>query len=234
MTAPAQTESERILREYERREREIPTDFYSLSRPANLFSYQGQQRAVLAALAKSGLIPLDSRRILDIGCGAGQWLTHFETLHARRENLAAIELEPSRAAQAQDRFPGADIRIGDAAHLPWPDESFDAVSQSTVFTSILDGNVRRDVATEMLRVLKPVGIVLWYDFLFNNPRNANVRGVGRREIQQLFPNCRVQLRRITLAPPLARRIVPMSWPLARLLEQMRLLNSHYLGIIRKT
>jgi ubiquinone/menaquinone biosynthesis C-methylase UbiE len=233
MTAPAETESERILREYERRAREIPPDLYSLSRPENLFSYQGQQRTLLAALVNCGLIPLDSRRILDIGCGHGQWLSHFETLHARRENLAAIDLEPSRASHAIDRFPGADIRIGDAAHLPWPDESFDIVSQSTVFTSILDANVRHEVAAEMLRVLKPAGIVFWYDFLFNNPRNANVRGVGQHEIMQLFPNCRIQLRRITLAPPLARRIVPLSWPLARFLEQLRLLNSHYLGVIRK-
>ncbi len=179
------------------------------------------------------MFPLDSRRVLDIGCGHGQWLSHFETLQARRDNLAAIDLDPRRAAAAQERFPGADIRVGNATHLAWPDESFDIVTQSTVFTSILDGPTRVAVAGEMLRVLKPAGIVIWYDFLFNNPRNANVRGVGTKEIRRLFPDCRIHLRRITLAPPLARRIVPISWPLARLLEQLRLLNTHYLGVIRK-
>ncbi len=234
MSVESQIERTRILREYERREREIPDDFYSLDRPANLFNHQGQQRAVLRALAKSGILPLRDRRILDIGCGPGRWLSHFETLDAPRESLAAIELDPRRAAVAQKRFPGADIRLGDASQLPWSAETFDIVSQSTVFTSILDPAMRSMVAAEMLRVLKPRGIVLWYDFLFNNPRNANVRGVGRGEARRLFPGCSIRLRRITLAPPLARRIVPISWPLARALEQLRLLNTHYLGVISKT
>ncbi|HEY2148462.1 MAG TPA: class I SAM-dependent methyltransferase [Pirellulales bacterium] len=234
MTVESQIERTRILREYERRQREIPDDFYSLDRPANLFNHQGQQRAVLAALAKSGMLPLRDRRILDIGCGPGRWLSHFETLEAQRENLSAIELDPHRAAVAQKRFPGADIRLGDASQLPWGDESFDIVSQSTVFTSILDPAMRSAVAAEMLRVLKPRGIIVWYDFLFNNPRNANVRGVGRREIRRLFPGCSVRLRRITIAPPLARRTVPISWALARALEQLRLLNTHYLGVMSKT
>ncbi len=233
MASPAETETERILREYERREREIPADFYALSRPANLFSYQGQQRAVRAALERARAFPLESRQILDVGCGRGQWLSHFEVLGARRDNIAAIDLDPSRVVVAQERFPGADVRIGDAAHLPWDDSSFDLVTQSTVFTSILDAPVRAAVAAEMLRVLKPSGVIVWYDFLFDNPNNKNVRGVGRREVRQLFPDCTVHLCRTTLAPPLARRIVPVSWPLARFLEQLRLLNTHYLGTIRK-
>jgi len=195
MTAPAETESERILREYERRAREIPPDFYSLSRPGKLVQLSGSTEGFAGGPCE---MRSDFPRFaanLGYRLRSWQWLSHFETLHARRENLAAIDLEPGRASQAIDRFPGADIRIGDAARLPWPDESFDIVSQSTVFTSILDANVRHDVAAEMLRVLKPAGIVFWYDFLFNNPRNANVRGVGRHKIKQLFPNCRVQLRR---------------------------------------
>ncbi len=233
MESHAETESERILREYERRRREIPADFYALSRPANLFNHQGQQRALRAALAQNELFPLDSRRVLDVGCGHGQWLSHFEALGGLRENFSAIELDAERAAAAQERFPTGDIRIGDAAQLPWDDSSFDIVTQSTVFTSILDAPIRAAVAAEMLRVLKPSGVIVWYDFLFNNPRNRNVRGVGRREIHQLYPGCSIHLNRVTLAPPLARRIVPWSWPLARLMEQLGLLNTHYLGTIRK-
>ena len=163
MTPPIETETDRIRREYERRDREIPADFYALSRPANLFSHHGQQRALLAALGRCGMIPLAGRRILDIGCGHGQWLGHFETLGGSPADFAAIELEPRRAALARERFPAAAIRLGDATRLPWGDESFDIVSQSTVCTSILDPAVRRAVATEMLRVLKPSGTIVWYD-----------------------------------------------------------------------
>jgi hypothetical protein len=43
----------------------------------------------------------------------------------------------------------------------------------------------------------------------------------------------VRLTRITLAPPLAARLVPVSWITALLLEKVRILNTHYLGVIRK-
>ncbi|HEY7326443.1 MAG TPA: hypothetical protein VH592_02305 [Gemmataceae bacterium] len=44
---------------------------------------------------------------------------------------------------------------------------------------------------------------------------------------------KVRLKRITLAPPLARRIVPWTWPGAMVIERLRFLNTRYLGIIRK-
>jgi hypothetical protein len=58
-------------------------------------------------------------------------------------------------------------------------------------------------------------------------------GVRRREIETLFPGCRVDLRRATLAPPLARKIVPVSWTLAAALESLRVFDTHYLGLIRR-
>ena len=93
--------------------------------------------------------------------------------------------------------------------------------------------MRRDVAAEILRVLRPGGVVVWYDFFVDNPRNPNVRGVHRRQIRALFHGCDVGLSRVTLAPPLARRIVPISWGAAMAIEACRLLNTHYLGVIRK-
>jgi len=128
---------------------------------------------------------------------------------------------------------GPDVRVGDASHLPWPTGSFDIVHQGTVFTSILDDEMRRSVAREMLRVLKPGGVIAWYDFFVNNPNNAAVRGVGRGEIEAMFSGCHVRLKRVTLAPPLARHLVSISWTAALTLESLALLNTHYLGIIRR-
>jgi len=48
----------------------------------------------------------------------------------------------------------------------------------------------------------------------------------------LFPNCRYEFHRITLAPPIARRVVPVSWMLALFLESLKIFNSHYLVAIR--
>lgn len=227
-----QAEQARILAEYARRTREIPADYYSLLRPVNLFRRHGVERALARGLTQAGLVSLDECRALEIGCGSGQWLSTLEEFGVRRENLAGIELDPTRQARCAARFAGADVRRGDARQLPWPDAHFSVVLQATVFTSILDPDLRRAVAREMLRVLQPGGCILWYDFLYNNPGNPHVRGVGRREIAGLFPGCRLRLRRITLAPPLAARLVPICWSAARLLEKLRLLNTHYFGLVQ--
>ena len=64
----------------------------------------------------------------------------------------------------------------------------------------------------MLRVVKPQGLILWYDFRYNNPRNPNVQGIGATEIRGLSPGRQVELRKVTLAPP------PCADPRAYLLD----------------
>jgi ubiquinone/menaquinone biosynthesis C-methylase UbiE len=239
------SEAERIRQEYRRRARAIPADRYALTRPENLFQVGQRERRALAALRRADVLPLEGKAVLEVGCGSGGWLTTFEAWGVSRADLAGIDLDETRLARARRRLcayrdeqgallaGGADLRLGDAAALPWDDGSFDVVLQSTVFSSVLDAGMRRAVAAEMLRVLKPHGIVLWYDFYYNNPSNPNVRGVGRKEIAALFPRCDIRLRRVTLAPPLARRVVPRTWLGAALLEALTVFNTHYLGVVRK-
>jgi SAM-dependent methyltransferase len=129
---------------------------------------------------------------------------------------------------------GAWICRANAAYLPFGAASFDLVLQSMLFTSILDETMKRAVAGELLRVLKPQGLILWYDYHANNPWNPDVKGVKKPEIQALFPGCRIKLQSITLAPPLSRALAPYSFLLCFLLEKIRILNTHYLGCIRKT
>ena len=228
-------EADRIVAEYARRAATSPPGRYSPAAPAAMFMRQSRERAVLAVLRGAGMLPLAGRSILDVGCGTGQWLTDFETWGASRDRLAGVDLLPDRVEFARSRLtPGADLREGDASRLPWPDASFDIVLQSTVFSSILDAAMRTDVAREMARVLAPGGVILWNDFFVDNPRNRAVRGVRRRDIGALFPGFRIQLRRVTLAAPLARAIAPRSQLLAILLEALRVLDTHYVGVLRRT
>jgi ubiquinone/menaquinone biosynthesis C-methylase UbiE len=226
------TETERIRQEYERRAREIPSDYYSLARPGVLFGYTQRVRHVVAVLAREGLYPPAGLDICEVGCGTGQWLLDLVSWGADPARLAGIDLDLGRIATARQRLPAADLRAGDAAELPWPDRSFDLVLQSTVFTSILETDLRRRVAAEMRRVLRPRGRILWYDFFRNNPGNKHVRGVRADEIRRLFAGWRVELERVTLAPPLARAIAPASWTLALWLEKLPWLRTHYLGVLR--
>jgi SAM-dependent methyltransferase len=227
-----EAERRRILAENARREREVPAGRYALDRPGGLFLRQGQERALLWALREAGLLPLAGRRVLDVGCGRGAWLGMLERFGAAAADLAGIDLEPGRVAACGAAHPGAEVRAGDAAALPWPAASFDAVLQATVFTSILDPAMRAAVAAEMRRVLRPGGAILWYDFFRDNPGNPHVRGVRRRELAALFPGCALRARRVTLAPPLARALAPRSWTLATLLEALRALDTHLIAVLR--
>lgn len=226
-------EAERIRIEFARRRREIPADFYARWRPENLFARHGQERALLAGLRHAGFLPLTDSKILEVGCGDGDWLAIFVELGADVAALAGIDLDANRISVARARLEKADLRTGDATSLPWPEGSFDIVAQSTVFSSILDETMRKQVAGEMLRVLKPGGAVVWYDFFVDNPANPNVRGVRQAEIRQLFPKCKGRVARVTLAPPLARRVVPLSWGLASLLEAAKVLDTHVLAVLCK-
>jgi SAM-dependent methyltransferase len=195
---------------------------------------QGRERALLALLRAEGMLPLADRRILEVGCGSGQWLADFETWGARRERLAGIDLVPERVAAARARLPGADVREGDAAGLPWDDGSFDVVLQSTVFSSILDPAMRSRVAAAMAAALAPGGVIVWYDFFVGNPRNRAVRGIRRREIAALFPGFAMRRRRVSLAAPLARAVAPRSMTAAIALDGLRLLDTHHLAALRRS
>jgi hypothetical protein len=94
--------------------------------------------------------------------------------------------------------------------------------------------LKRRAAAEMIRVVTQDGIILWYDYRVNNPWNRDVRGVKRSEIKKLFPDCRMELQRMTLLPPLARWLAPYSILGCFALEKLPLLRTHYLGVIRKT
>ncbi len=94
--------------------------------------------------------------------------------------------------------------------------------------------MKKNIAMEALRVLKPSGLIIYYDFYYNNPKNRNVKKVKKSEIYELFLDCDIELKRITLAPPLVRMIAPYSYLACYILECSRIINTHYLGIISRS
>ena len=226
------SEEARIREAYARREE---AGRYSWFSAGHLFIVQERERRLLALLKRYGCVPLDKKKIVEIGCGAGYWLREFIKWGAQPENVVGVELLPNRVAEARRLCPEAvSVMCGNAATLGFSDATFDLVLQSTVFTSILDHEMRRQVASEMIRVMKPDGLIVWYDYHVKSPWNPDVRAVKRREIYYLFPGCRIALKRITLLPPVARRLAPHSWLTCYLLERIPLMCTHYLGVIRKS
>jgi ubiquinone/menaquinone biosynthesis C-methylase UbiE len=224
-------EEGRIRQAYARR---CNSHLYSRFNPAHLFMLQERERRLLGLLSRHGYEPLDTKKILEIGCGNGDFLRDFIKWGARPENISGIDLLPERVSEAVHLSPKAvTIRPGNAATLQFPDESFDVVLQSTVFTSVLDGSVKRQIASEMCRVVKSEGLIVWYDYHVDNPKNPDVKGVKDREIRALFPECEIRLHSITLAPPVARLLAPYSWFICYLLSKIPWLCTHYIGVIRK-
>ncbi len=204
---------------------------YSPANPAYLFAIQGRQRAILSGLRREGLLPLSDKDILEVGCGSGGVLQELLSYGADPRRLFGIDLLPERLAQARERLPHLPVSCASGTDLPYPTNSFDLILQFTVFSSILDQGICYTVASEMLRVLRPGGAILWYDFWIN-PINKQTRGIRPAEIKDYFRGCRFAFNRITLAPPLARRLVPLTWIGALILEKLDILNTHYLAIIR--
>jgi len=227
-------EEQRIKDVYASRRASVSPDLYSDLNPGNLLITQELERRIMHIFRLQKLQTLAQARVLEVGCWQAFWLRKFVQWGARPENVVGVDLLPEELAQARELSPPAvQFECGNAADLRYPDESFDIVCQFTVFTSVLDEQLRMKMAQEMLRVLRPDGFILWYDFFLSNPRNPNVCGIGKQEIARLFPGCRYHLQRTTLAPPLARRVAPMSSSLYGLLSALKILNSHYVGFIQK-
>jgi SAM-dependent methyltransferase len=223
-------EAKRIQHVYARR---APTGRYGWDQPGHVFMLLQLERELLRALARNHRLPLDQQRILEMGCGSGHFLRELVKWGATPANLVGIDLLEERLSEARTRLPaGVRLEHRNAGRTGYADDSFDMVLQMTTFTSILSSELRRELASEMCRVLAPGGLIVWYDFRVNNPSNPDVRGIGAREIRGLFPDAIVSLKSTTLAPPLARRLAPRAWWMCSALSAIPLLRTHYLATIR--
>lgn len=95
------------------------------------------------------LAPRAGERILDLGCGDGRLTLEAAAGGAR---LTGVDLSPDLAQDARAR--GLDVQVADAAALPYPDASFDAVLSNAALHWM---TAPEPVLGEVARVLKPGG-----------------------------------------------------------------------------
>jgi ubiquinone/menaquinone biosynthesis C-methylase UbiE len=185
-------------------------------------------------LRGAGFESLANLEMLEMGCGSGGVMLDLLRWGADTARLHGCDLLPEHVARARQRLPlESTLSAAEGGALPYPSARFDLVLQFTVFTSVLDESLRRRMAQEMWRVLRPGGAVLWYDFRIQG-RNPAVRAIPPREVRALFPQGEHTGRRVTLAPPISRRLARWSWLGCELLALLPWLRTHDLILIRKT
>lgn len=101
-----------------------------------------------------------SLRIVDLACGSGAFLSDLKATFPRAA-LAGLDLSGAYIAEARARS-GAAVVQGAAERLPFADASLDGISCIFLFHE-LPPKVRRQVAAEMARVLKPGGVLAFAD-----------------------------------------------------------------------
>lgn len=217
------TERQRVAEAYARRVGDAA--LYDPRRPDVIASAAVRARAWGHALWTSDR---PTGRFLDVGCGSGGILVWARSAGAT--SVVGADILPERLRpELRPACPGG-LVVADATHLPFRTGSFDTVACATLFSSILDEGIAAAAAREVSRVAGSFGVILWHDISVRNPANPDVRPVGRRDVERLFPGRRAQLSRTTLAPPLARRIARHGW-LSDLLALAPFLRTHLSGAL---
>lgn len=223
------SESRAVVQRYARRLPAGKDGRYSCLNPDVWLGIQERQRSIITILSRHTQIPLDQLRVLEIGCGVGANLLELIRLGFDPGKLIGNELLPERAAVARRNLPSVcEVIQGDAMAIEYSPASFDIVYQSTVFTSLLDTDFQQQLATRLWQWVRPGGGVLWYDFIYNNPTNPDVRGVPVRRVRELFPEAELFVKRVTLAPPISRRVCRIHPFTYHLFNALPLLRTHVL------
>lgn len=125
------------------------------------------RRIALGALSET-MKGRDQRqvRVLDMACGNGRFMSQM--LHAfPRLGVTGLDMSPAYADAARARlrrWRQAEVIVGAAESAPFAEASFDAITCIYLFHE-LPPRVRREVAREIARLLKPGGRLILADSL---------------------------------------------------------------------
>jgi SAM-dependent methyltransferase len=146
--------------------------------------------------------PLETARVLDVGCGTGRSTRALLEFGVRPENVLAIDLRSSAIEYARGLNPAVSYRtISD--FNSWPAEQFDLCIQCTVFSSVHGLEARSALAQKMVASVAAGGYVYWWDMLAAN----DFAGGDQLNPASLFAALSVVFaRQVSLQPTIAEAI----------------------------
>jgi SAM-dependent methyltransferase len=221
-----------IQEQYSRRQGLNGQSLYNPINPDIYLGRQEKERTLIKIINSANLTPVWDKTLLEVGCGSGSNLIELLRLGFLPKNLVGNEILSERCIQAHQLLPN-NIKIIEGDAMDILDQQFDIVYQSTVFSSILNQDFQVELANKLWELTKSGGGILWYDFIFNNPKNPDVVGVPVKRIGELFPQGELTVHKVTLAPPLARFVTKLHPNLYHWFNVIPLLRTHVLCWIKK-
>lgn len=182
--------------------------------------------ARLASELRAAIEAQPGATVVDLGCGTGELAAVGSRLAGR---WIGVDIREDAVAEARAAHPGVEFLTASADALPLEDASVDVVVARVLFSSLPSEALEHAVATEIRRLLRPGGRLVWLDIRYSNPTNREVHGLGRQRIGELFSGWSAHLEPAGLLPPIARRLGPTTALTYPLLAAVPLLRSHLLG-----
>jgi ubiquinone/menaquinone biosynthesis C-methylase UbiE len=104
------------------------------------------------------------KQMLEIGPGPG---AATAWLREQVASLTVLEMDAAAAAALATRHRGGNVTVdtGDAAHLPYGNESFDSVGSFTMLHHVPTAAAQYQILCQAMRVLRPGGTLLGSDSL---------------------------------------------------------------------
>jgi len=180
-----------------------------LANPEVAFQSLAVDRANIRALQR---IKIDrkSARVLDVGCGTGPGLLTLLRWGFVQRNLSGIDISAERIEEARAALPLADLRCESGDSLSYPGNTFDLVTEWTMFILMPDEKSAAAIAREMIRVTKTGGHIMVVDWRYSKPGSDVYKAVTPSRIAALFDvggATSVAARENgALVPPLGRRL----------------------------
>jgi SAM-dependent methyltransferase len=167
-----------------------PDRVATLGRPSYLWR-SGQERRLALVRRR---VTLEGARVLDVGCGIGAYVRRIQELSPR---VCGVDIDQRRVRRGSSTVPNLMLAV--AEHLPFSDDSFDAVLLNEVIEHVND-----DAATvrEACRVAKTGGKVVIFAPNRLYPFETHGVYIGRRYVFGNIPLVHY------LPDPLRRRLAP--------------------------
>ncbi|MEE3488383.1 MAG: methyltransferase domain-containing protein, partial [Bulleidia sp.] len=139
------------------------------------FSYSGKRqlsKQIIEGTAEYIQLP-EGGKGLDVGCGSGALTIACAKRNPQGEMIGIDHWGPEYAAYSKslceknakaEGVSNVSFRKGDAVHLDFPDETFDAVTSNYVYHNIVGKN-KQELLLETLRVLKKGGTFAIHDLM---------------------------------------------------------------------